>query len=772
MKKVIEKIKNNPYQFMFYTLAIVLIIIFFSSIIITQGDSIKHYLFTDKYDTFMDFFNSMRDTIGRRPYDKGVIYPPLCYTVYYILLRMIPIEQLSLEKLEFKSLQGPMLVFCLYEFITIGTFIFLTLRMKKGNNKEKSLFLILILLSLPFMFAFERGNIVFLALVLLMTFICFKDSENKILKEIALISLAASAAIKIYPAIFGLILLKEKKYKEIIRVIIYGLVLFICPFILFGGLETIKLFIYNLTGATNEFNTSFIINRLNFNAALGEIFEYIKFENYDIISKIIIVIIFILSCINSFITKDKWKLYTLLTCLLIGIPGISYTYTAIFFVIPVLSFLNDAYIKKEINYVYLLLFILILYPFPMSLLEGGSFDYFYSNVSLNTKVMSLSILLLTIILNIDIIFEKIKELFNKSGKKINIATLKNNKSKKIVDNRIKYIDVAKGIALFFVVLGHLVKFDSPVFNWIFSFHMPLFFVLSGMSCNLEKYNNFFEYFKRKVKTIIVPYFIFSLVGFIICLFVPSWRINLFTFDTLKQLLYYTQPELLHVGQVWFLIALFFSSIFFYIIERIIFKKTNKFVKPIFYIVTLVIGYVIYKQINIPYFGRLPWKIDVAITGTVFMAIGYYIQKFKIFEKIFDLKCSFATFIILLLINILFGTILNGYVNICNCDYGNLFYYYISSVSGCMSICILAHILEKSRILKYYGQNSLPIFAIHSMFLYLTEVILSLIFNTKYYIMQNIPLHLCIICAFIIYVCLYPIPKIYNYIKNGFKKINI
>ena len=124
--------------------------------------------------------------------------------------------------------------------------VFLTLKMKKGSNKEKYLFITLMMFSIPFLFAFERGNIILVSFILLLVFMCFKDSENKVLREIALIGLAASAAIKIYPAIFGLILVKEKRWLDIFRVITYGLILFVLPFLFFGGYSSLILYLKNL----------------------------------------------------------------------------------------------------------------------------------------------------------------------------------------------------------------------------------------------------------------------------------------------------------------------------------------------------------------------------------------------------------------------------------------------------------------------------------------------------------------------------------------------
>lgn len=49
-------------------------------------------------------------------------------------------------------------------------------------------------------------------------------------------------------------------------------------------------------------------------------------------------------------------------------------------------------------------------------------------------------------------------------------------------NRIEYLDIAKAIAIFLVVVGHAaLTFDKPYWRIaIYSFHMPLFFVVSGV----------------------------------------------------------------------------------------------------------------------------------------------------------------------------------------------------------------------------------------------------------------------------------------------------
>lgn len=74
--------------------------------------------------------------------------------------------------------------------------------------------------------------------------------------------------------------------------------------------------------------------------------------------------------------------------------------------------------------------------------------------------------------------------------------------------RIEWIDVCKGLGIFLVVIGHtsIAQISQTVYNWIYSFHMPMFYMLSGMMLNDSKYSDFRSYIKRRLKTLIIPFF--------------------------------------------------------------------------------------------------------------------------------------------------------------------------------------------------------------------------------------------------------------------------
>lgn len=58
------------------------------------------------------------------------------------------------------------------------------------------------------------------------------------------------------------------------------------------------------------------------------------------------------------------------------------------------------------------------------------------------------------------------------------------------------IDIAKGIGMICLVLGHLFIIGSDSFKMIFAFHMPLFFFLSGYLFISSKYILRFSFRKK------------------------------------------------------------------------------------------------------------------------------------------------------------------------------------------------------------------------------------------------------------------------------------
>lgn len=124
------------------------------------------------------------------------------------------------------------------------------------------------------------------------------------------------------------------------------------------------------------------------------------------------------------------------------------------------------------------------------------------------------------------------------------------------------MDAIKGVAIILVVLGHCIYvFGSNIFalklldKWIYIFHMPLFFLVSGYLFKPE------GAILKKVKRLIIPFIVWSLPVIVIHLISFHWNSN-FVLNAWKEIL-----NILVGGYHWYLIYLFY----FILVTKLVFK---------------------------------------------------------------------------------------------------------------------------------------------------------------------------------------------------------
>ena len=186
---------------------------------------------------FADYFGHLMLAQNmRRVYSWAVadwgVFPPLAY-LFYRALHMLTARDGNFVETptDYQSQDYVLLAFMFYViFLTLA----LLYAVKSWNrNRYKAMFLCL-LTSVPFFAgAYERGNSCLAVVVLLLIAMKWKDDESKVKRELALFMIAVCAGLKIYPAIFGLPYLKERRWKEAFRLTLYGVVLFFAPFVFF-----------------------------------------------------------------------------------------------------------------------------------------------------------------------------------------------------------------------------------------------------------------------------------------------------------------------------------------------------------------------------------------------------------------------------------------------------------------------------------------------------------------------------------------------------------
>lgn len=139
------------------------------------------------------------------------------------------------------------------------------------------------------------------------------------------------------------------------------------------------------------------------------------------------------------------------------------------------------------------------------------------------------------------------------------------------DFRIPWIDFAKGIAIYLVVLGHIIQYIFPenalLFKIIYSFHMPLFFVLSGFTFTKNTEQSYSAFVKNKIKSLGMPYLLFLLISIFELSIKAISRQELFwKWDSFFNTILLTNESIF--SQLWFFPTLFAAEcILFFIMKH-------------------------------------------------------------------------------------------------------------------------------------------------------------------------------------------------------------
>lgn len=287
--------------------------------------------------------------------------PPLTYCFFHILWLLNPVE-VPVELKYWMELSNYQFNLAIFLVLMIIKMVILLSAVRKiliqYNEKIIYLFIFVIIFSAPFLVGvIERGNVALTVLILLLFALQNKESDSAIVREMALIFIALSASIKIYPAVFGLLYLLERRWKEALRLVIYGAIFFFVPFIFTGGINGLIQYIKVLISVGGRESIRWTSIRCFFAATC-------QYLNWNIDAQIIgswLEKIFFLICIIMVILENKsWKRFLFLSGIMTVYVPNSYRYTSIYMIIPLAFFLQEIYQscdrKAYINYIYIFLF--------------------------------------------------------------------------------------------------------------------------------------------------------------------------------------------------------------------------------------------------------------------------------------------------------------------------------------------------------------------------------------------------------------------------------
>ena len=279
-----------------------------------------------------------------------------------------------------------------------------------------------------------------------------------------------------------------------------------------------------------------------------------------------------------------------------------------------------------------------------------------------------------------------------------------------LQERKKWIDIAKGVAIILVIIGHSAPYKSVTRNLIYSFHMPLFFILSGYctktfsSVELAK-----QYTIRRFKKL------FKVVSLIECLTLlyNLWQQQSSLYriicQTAEKLFWASGSQIiaphLAIGMPWFLISLIIGG---GIIDNINCRVDDNFSKLIIFTFLPFIGFL---------FGAskrwLPFNLDVTFVCVGFIYIGMILHKHS--KYLMDYKVP-----IFLIANILWLYWVNQglYIELASRHYPGWSISYVEAILSTVVFCYLAQTFENNKtfcnIFSTLGKHTMIIFTIHAL----------------------------------------------------------
>lgn len=264
--------------------------------------------------------------------------------------------------------------------------------------------------------------------------------------------------------------------------------------------------------------------------------------------------------------------------------------------------------------------------------------------------------------------------------------------------RIEWIDTAKGISIILMIIGHTI--NGGMRNFIYSFHMPLFIILSGYT--IKEITNVHQLKANVVKDfkrLIIPFAIINVIDVSIQTIICGRSLSFGFHEFIRRFITCDNLEWM---PVWFLLMLFWAKTLYYLVECFVNNTL------IIYVLLALIG------IFVPNLCSLPQYFDVALVGTLFLYFGVL---FKNNQDFISKHPAITTVISLILWIVPF--LFDIHIEIAVRHYPYSVVCVIEAIAGAFCIimfskCIANHSNFVRRISSKIGTCTLLILCVHQM----------------------------------------------------------
>jgi len=311
------------------------------------------------------------------------------------------------------------------------------------------------------------------------------------------------------------------------------------------------------------------------------------------------------------------------------------------------------------------------------------------------------------------------------------------------EKRINWIDLVKGFGIVLVIYAHNFPYLE---TYIYGFHMPLFFFISGLF-HPKELN--ITIVKKRAKQILLPYFLWSFLLFLFWFFIGRkfGDSNALSLNVFKNFIgiFYAQGgnEYMNWGiPMWFLPAIFLNLIIFGVVRKI--KRSSYQISCVLLLVSF--GFLIPRLLKI----NLIWSIDVSMVSLFFYVLAFYLKDFfLIMKNQYELTILFG----LLLAHIVCSIYFSQEIDMYRSNYGNEFLFLLNASVGISFWVFVFKKTKKMKVLGFLGKNTIPILALHLRSLTIIKLFLLLFWSSKSFAFNEVEKLILVVVQLII---LYPI----------------
>lgn len=289
-----------------------------------------------------------------------------------------------------------------------------------------------------------------------------------------------------------------------------------------------------------------------------------------------------------------------------------------------------------------------------------------------------------------------------------------------MSKRIEYIDIARGIGILLVVMGHNdFSLVSPfAYKLIYSFHMPLFFFLSGYFINTTI--GFWDFFKKRFNSLLKPYLFTLFLIYFVSISFGKMGFEMAMIRIVKSL--YGTGRYIDWVQLWFLPHLFVVSLYAFVFYALMRRVDNRYVRWAVLLLILAVSSLFLQSFypfQVSVLGKsyelwgLPFSLDLVLLSGFFFILGSETRQITSEQLFGNWLFLLLTGAAMILMNMFFS----ARIDLNTRTYESFVINTLESIVGILFVLALSrqielHAEKLASLFKYLGRVSLIILIFH------------------------------------------------------------